>query len=114
VGKSQRDKGARVEREIVNILKESGIQAERVPLSGAAGGSYTGDVVVLDKFRAEVKARKEGIGFALLYKWLSDNDMLIVKQDRCKPLVVIPLDNLKEFLDEHQRIKTEDSRSSSW
>lgn len=93
-----RDKGARVEREIVNTLEEMGIPAERVPLSGSAGGSYTGDVIVLHKFKAEVKARKSGTGFALIYKWLADNDMLIVKQDRQEPLVIMPLGKMREVV----------------
>ena len=42
-GKSSRDKGLRVEREIVNALRELGVDAERVPLSGSAGGSFSGD-----------------------------------------------------------------------
>ena len=42
MGSKERNKGLRVEREIVQKLKDVGIPAERVPLSGAAGGSYTG------------------------------------------------------------------------
>ena len=40
-----------------------GIAAERVPLSGAAGGPYTGDVVTAGKLRAEVNANASGSGF---------------------------------------------------
>ena len=40
MGRMSRTKGGRVERELVNKLKESGIAAERVPLSGAAGGTF--------------------------------------------------------------------------
>ena len=43
-GKASRDKGARREREFVKLLKKEGIKAERVPLSGACGGSYSGDI----------------------------------------------------------------------
>ena len=47
MGKMQRDKGARVEREIVALLHElPGVEAERVPLSGAAGGSSSGDISI--------------------------------------------------------------------
>src|SRR4051812_19739032 len=42
-GRRSRDKGARVERAIVNALQTGGFAAERVPLSGAAGGRYSGD-----------------------------------------------------------------------
>ena len=78
MSKAQRDKGLRVEREIVNACLEVGIKAERVPLSGAAGGSYTGDLMLCDKFRCEVKARKDGAGFRLLYKWKGLTDILII------------------------------------
>lgn len=97
MGKSQRDKGARVERELVNRLSEAGITAERVPLSGGAGGSYTGDIII-EGAKAEVKARKEGTGFALLYRWLGDNDYLIVKTDRKEPLVVMEMHQFEKLL----------------
>ena len=45
-GKSPRQKGSRTERAIVRLLQERGLAAERVPLSGAAGGRYAGDVSV--------------------------------------------------------------------
>ena len=38
MAKKSRVKGQRNEHAIVNLLKDAGIQAERVPLSGAAGG----------------------------------------------------------------------------
>jgi Holliday junction resolvase len=43
-GKHSRNKGAAYEREIVNYLKDNGIEAERVPLSGAMKGNYGGDI----------------------------------------------------------------------
>ena len=43
-GKHSRNKGASYEREIVNQLKEHGVLAERVPLSGAMKGNYSGDI----------------------------------------------------------------------
>jgi hypothetical protein len=63
-----------------------------VPLSGSAGGSYLGDITVplLGRdLRVEVKVR--GGGFAQLYAWLADRDLLIVRADRNEPLVVVPL-----------------------
>ena len=100
MSKMQRDKGARVEREIVQKFREIGLWAEKVPLSGAAGGSFTGDILVED-YRVEVKARKDGTGFKLLYRWLGDNDILVCKQDRTEPLVVMTIQTLGNLLDEH-------------
>jgi Holliday junction resolvase len=91
-GKSPRRKGDRAERAIVKFLQERGFAAERVPLSGSAGGSYLGDltVTILEVDRVvEVKARAKG--FRQLYDWLIDRDILIVRADRSEPLVVVPL-----------------------
>lgn len=98
MGKPSRDKGNRVERSIVNACLDANIQAERVPLSGASGGSYTGDMILCDKFRCEIKARKDGSGFKLLYKWKAGNDILIVKQDRSSPLFIMDLDTLSQLI----------------
>ena len=96
MSKSQRDKGARFEREIVNRLREKGIEAERVPLSGASGGSYVGDVVIEGE-KAELKVRKDGSGFTLLYRWKGDNTYLIVKTDRKEPLVIMEMSQYEKI-----------------
>jgi Archaeal holliday junction resolvase (hjc) len=91
-GRKSRDKGNRAERAIVKFLQDRGFAAERVPLSGSAGGSYLGDVTIpvlgIDRC-AEVKCRADG--FRELYKWLEARDLLIVRADRKDPLVVLPL-----------------------
>lgn len=91
-GRASRDKGNRAERAIVKFLQARGFAAERVPLSGSAGGSYLGDVTIpvlsVDRV-AEVKCRANG--FRELYKWLEARDLLIVRADRKEPLVILPL-----------------------
>src|SRR3954463_5075532 len=91
-GRASRDKGNRAERANVKFLQERGFAAERVPLSGSAGGSYVGDLTVpilnVDRV-VEVKCRAGG--FKELYRWLIDRDILIVRADRSEPLVVLPL-----------------------
>jgi Holliday junction resolvase len=91
-GRSSRDKGNRLERAVVRLLQDAGLGAERVPLSGSAGGSHLGDLTVpvigVDR-TVECKARANG--FAQLYAWLQDRDVLIVKADRRDALVVLPL-----------------------
>ena len=91
-GRASRQKGNRAERAIVKFLQARGFGAERVPLSGSAGGSYLGDLTVpvigIDRV-VEVKVRAKG--FAQLYAWLVDRDILIVRADRSEPLVVLPL-----------------------
>ena len=91
-GRSPRAKGNRAERAIVAVLQHAGFAAERVPLSGAARGRFGGDVSVpllgIDR-RVEVKVR--GNGFREIYQWLNGAELLVVRADRCEPLVVVPL-----------------------
>lgn len=91
-GRRSRDKGARTERCIVNALKASSVAAVRVPLSGAVGGRFAGDIILPlmgRDLRVEVKARADD--FRKLYRWLDGHDVLIVKADREEPLVVVRL-----------------------
>jgi hypothetical protein len=69
-GKASRDKGNRMERAAVSTPSvPTPSQAERVPLSGAAGGSYTSDFTVrvlglLKRFEAKWR----GDGFKEIYR----------------------------------------------
>lgn len=90
MGRAQRDKGTRAEREFAKL-----IGGERVPLSGAAGGRFAGDVVGLG-MTWEVKRRSDG--FRELYKWLEGKDALAVRADRREWLVVIPLERFLQMV----------------
>jgi Holliday junction resolvase len=91
-GRSSRDKGNRLERALVRLLQDRGLAAERVPLSGSAGGSYLGDVTVPVIGRdLVVEAKSRATGFAQLYAWLEGRDILVVKADRRDALVILPL-----------------------
>lgn len=104
MGKMQRDKGNRVEREIVDEHKRAGLNAERVPLSGASHYRGEGHDVNIyphrrkEPLRCEVKARKEGAGFTLLRRWLADYDVLFLHENRAETLVVVPMDLWLELL----------------
>ncbi len=92
MGKKSRDKGARFEREIVAILQSMGRAGEKMPLSGALGGKWAGDIsapVLGSDWRVEAKVRADG--FKKIYDYLGLNDALIIKADRCRPLVVVDL-----------------------
>lgn len=90
-GKRSREKGDRYERKIVRLHHEAGMYAERVPLSGSAGGSFAGDLRVgftdRDACPAEVKMR--GAGFKRLYYWLTGVRLLFLIRERSDPLVVM-------------------------
>ncbi len=94
MGKMQKRKGYRVEHELVVKLKEMGLDAKRVPLSGATEFAK-GDVVV-NGLVLETKARKNG--FKQLYDWIEGKDALAVKADRKEYLVVMRLDLFVKLL----------------
>lgn len=97
-GKAPRQKGNRFEREIVEVLRSAGLDAYRIPLSGAQRG-FKGDVVVRlqsRELRLEAKIRKHG--FKFIYDSLGDNDCLCVRVDRDEPLVIMPLSTFTQVL----------------
>ncbi len=85
----QKQKGDRVENQMVKLLLDADIPAQRIPLSGQVGGLFSGDIRIAEQYTAEVKARKNGEGFATIQKWLGENDFLFLKQDRKSPIVVM-------------------------
>lgn len=105
-GKSSRDKGGRVERELVNKLKDAGLQALRVPLSGAAEG-FKGDINIHmsleETLVAEVKARKDGTGFKQLEDWKGDHDYLFLKRNNRDPMVAMDWDHFVSLLQSYQQ-----------
>lgn len=107
MGRKSRDKGYRAEREMVQLHRNLGVAAVRVPLSGAVGDEFGGDMKIpvclcrdtrhkasLNMADAvlvsEIKARKNGAGFKTLEGWLGDADVLFLRRDRAEPLVVLP------------------------
>jgi Holliday junction resolvase len=97
MGRTSQRKGGRIEREIVALHKDIGVHAERYPLSGASRFRNSGhDVDVYANgrgeapFVVEVKARKNGAGFATLENWLGEYDALFLKRNNAEPLVVLP------------------------
>ncbi len=92
MGKFSRDKGNRTERGVVNTLQESGFAAERVPLSGAAGGKFKGDITLplLGQDRL-VEVKCQARGFKKIYGWLAGVEFLVLKADNKEQLVVLRL-----------------------
>ena len=96
-GACHRQKGNRAEREIVERHQALGVHAERYPLSGASRFRGSGHDVDIYPFGrdaaplvAEVKARKDGLGFAQLERWLAEYDLLFLRRNHADPLVVLP------------------------
>ena len=86
-GKASRDKGAAFEREIVNWHREKNVEAERIPLSGSVKGSFAGDLIIGP--------------WQDLYDALDQDgsDMLFIRKDRERTLVVLPLETYEAFLE---------------
>ena len=99
-GAHSRNKGNGYEREIVNRAKQFGLEAQRVPLSGAT--SYAkGDIEIKVHFQerpwvGECKRR------AALPVWIENalgvNDFLAMRADRGETLVVVRLDTFLGLL----------------
>jgi hypothetical protein len=110
MSKSQRDKGIRAEREIVDRHKAINIFCERYPLSGASRFRGSGHDVDIYPFGrdaaplvAEVKARGNGSGFTQLENWLNTYDLLFLRRDRADPLVVLPWSTWEALLEKVRR-----------
>lgn len=103
-GKASRQKGDRMERQLVHLFQEAGIACERIPLSGSAGGSFCGDLSIpvlgIDR-RAECK--KRATGFTEIYRWLADHYALFIGRDRAPPLVVLRADDFVALLQSAER-----------
>jgi hypothetical protein len=96
MGKSQRDKGGRVERRILKMFQDAGLQGERIGFLPWMGHARTGDLEIEGK-TFEVKARKKGAGFKTLENWLGDNHGLVLVANNKEPLIVLRIsDYLKE------------------
>ena len=96
-GARHRQKGDRIERELVERHEALGVHAERYPLSGASRFRGSGHDVDIYPFGpeaaplvAESKARKDGRGFAQLEKWLGEYDALFLRRNNADPLALLP------------------------
>ena len=97
-GKASRQKGDRFERELVRQFQDAGFASERIPLSGSAGGSFTGDLSIpINGSDRRFEAKKRAGGFKLLYDFLANHWGLFVAQDRAEPLVVLRLSTFIEL-----------------
>jgi hypothetical protein len=96
-GCASRQKGDRIERELVDRHKDLGVHAERYPHSGASrfrGSGHDLDVYLFGREQApivaESKGRKNGAGFTTLEKWLGEYDALFLRRNNTDPLVLVP------------------------
>jgi Holliday junction resolvase len=121
-GRKFRQKGDRIEREIVARHEAMGVKAERYPLSGASrfrGSGHDVDVYALGADEAplvsEVKGRKDGQGFGLIERWLGEYDILFLRRNNADPLVVLPWSTWQTMLraSVHQSVEIKDEARSN-
>jgi hypothetical protein len=88
-GRWSRDKGARFERKLTQFFQSHGFAATKI--SGMYRPGHDIDLPLLNfDRRIEVKIRARA--FNQFYQWLKDADVLVIRGDRQRPLVVVPLD----------------------
>jgi Holliday junction resolvase len=97
-GKHSRTKGANYERELVKELKEAGIYAERRVRNYSGehdidifpSGPDEAALIAEAKIRAKLPA--------WLMRWLGENDLLFMRQDRGETIAVLPWRTLEALL----------------
>lgn len=99
MGSSERRKGSGFEREVVRFFENYlGVEAYRIPLSGAARG-FKGDVVVPELFEDRAIECKYGNKVPKTpYLWLGDNAALIMRRKREPPLIIMRLSDWADLL----------------
>lgn len=90
----QKQKGDRFERRCVGFLRDIGCEAQRVPLSGGAGGEFSGDIKIKVPalhlpLLAECKSRAGCGGYKQIVDWLGTNDVLFLNVARDEPVVAL-------------------------
>lgn len=97
MGLKSRRKGQRFEYEVVYWLHTLGLDARRVPLSGAVGGEYAGDVRITWGGRTILAECKRIRKFPkILRDAIQNAGVAFLREDRGDIVVVIK----KSFLDE--------------
>tara|TARA_Y100001973_G_scaffold3652_1_gene5360 strand:+ start:2804 stop:3172 length:369 start_codon:yes stop_codon:yes gene_type:complete len=95
-------KGDRIEREVIALFKQAGLEAKRIDARvGQFGADASHDVDVYKPGRdaplcGEVKARKSFPKW--LTGWLADNDWLALRGDREEPIFILPQRVMIELL----------------
>lgn len=87
-------KGCALERWVSERLNENEIPAERTPLSGMIGGKYGNDVITgtRDNIVDSIECKNRESNPIRFWEWIEDDDFLVLKRNRKKPLVVMEFD----------------------
>lgn len=99
-GKASRDKGAKFEREIVNWHKERGVDAERIPLSGAMKGNYASDIKLGPQLALTAECKRRARAWQDIYDAFDQDkaDVVFIRKDRKPALAVLTMETYETFL----------------
>ena len=100
----QRTKGAAGEREIVNLLKQYGINAKRISMM-ETNGEDKGDISIYTHRRpGDVGQVKRGNHVPkFIYQALGDFDFLFCRRDKERWLVTMDVDTFIYFMQENEK-----------
>jgi len=90
-GRKSKDKGYRHENQTAKRWRAKGLDCVRMPLSGALGGQWAGDLratICGRELVIQLKALADG--WKGIYSAIRNHDCLIIKADHEDPLVVMP------------------------
>jgi len=106
-GKAARVKGASFEREIVNWHKERGVDAERIPLSGAMKGNYASDIRLGPQLALIAECKRRARAWQDIYDAFDQDkaDVVFIRKDRKPALVVLTMETYETFLEWFDWIK---------
>lgn len=95
-----KEKGARFEREVRELLQLGGIEAEKVPLSGAVlGGSFEGDIICSVRgTKRKIECKRRANGCSTYYGYMQNAWAVCMRDDRSEPLIMLRLADFIELL----------------
>src|SRR6516162_3401590 len=101
-GRSSREKGMRAERQIVELFRQVGLEAYRVPLSGVSAGFKSDVEVRIGSRTLRLESKVRAKEFTLLYRWLFGVAALVVKADRKPSLIILSLEEFAILLGQNR------------
>jgi hypothetical protein len=100
----------RAERQIVELFRQVGLEAYRVPLSGVSAGFKSDVEVRIGSRTLRLESKVRAKEFTLLYRWLFGVAALVVKADRKPSLIILSLEEFAILLGQN-RSQTENAAS---
>lgn len=95
---NRKEKGAILERKVVDRLQEAGFAAERIAFQAGNGVGLQDVSVPLCGVDRLVQCKHWKVGFEPVYRALEKADIAVVQGHHKKPVVCVPLDTWLEHI----------------